>query len=54
MEQFYDLLAALEDKKESLTLDELEQAIKLIEVGLSGDLIALILCGEFGLELPIA
>lgn len=51
-EQFADLLCALDGKKDTLTLAELEHAIELFEVGLSGDFVARELCGEFGLELP--
>lgn len=49
-EQFVALLESLEGKKDSLTLAELEHAIELFEVGLSGEFVARELCGEFTLE----
>lgn len=46
MDKFLDLIEALDGKRDSLSLAEIEQAIDLFEMGLSGELVARILCGE--------
>lgn len=49
LENLKDALEELDGKVASLSLEQLEYMIELLELGLSGDTVARIILGEFAL-----